>query len=86
MKKIYKYEIPIEDAPSVPMPIGAQVLSVAASGGDSLLLWALVDTEAPVEDRHLAICGTGHPVREVGAFIATVQDSPFVWHVFEAAP
>jgi hypothetical protein len=68
------------------LPVGAKLLSVHAQG-DDLCLWALVDTEAPLEDREFVIVGTGHEVHDhAGAFIGTalLANGRLVLHVFEA--
>lgn len=87
MKTIYKYTVPITWTDhEVEMPKGAQILSTDVGDPfENILIWAVVDTNAPLEVRRLEIRGTGHPLGEVGDFIATVQDPPYVWHVFEAA-
>lgn len=51
-----------------------------------LELWARIDPQAPHVDRRFAIRGTGHVLGDVGEHIGTVQDAPYVWHIFEAAP
>lgn len=83
MKTIYKYTVPIAES-EVEMPQGAQILSAElAAPRQCIFVWAVVDTDAPLENRRLAVRGTGNPLDEVGAFIGTVQDPPYVWHVFE---
>jgi hypothetical protein len=68
------------------MPVGAKPLSVHAQG-DDLFLWALVDTEAELEDREFVIVGTGHELPDhAGEFLGTalLADGRLVLHVFEA--
>lgn len=68
------------------LPIGAKLLSVHAQGSD-LCLWALVDTEADLENREFVIVGTGHEVPEhAGEFVGTalLVGGQLVLHVFEA--
>lgn len=84
MNRIFKYQVPLQDSVSVPMPEGARILSAAGTESDTLMVWAIVDTDAPLEDRTLLIRGTGHPLGTVGDFIATIQDGTFVWHLFDA--
>jgi hypothetical protein len=45
----------------------------------------LVDIDAECEFRNFAIVGTGHDFPEADDFtyINTIQDGPFVWHIFE---
>lgn len=70
------------------MPVGAKPLSVHAQGSD-ICMWALVDTEAELEDRQFVIVGTGHEVHDhAGEFVGTalLADGRLVLHVFESKP
>lgn len=84
MKTIYKFPIAITDDQAVLMPASADILS-AQFQGDTLCLWALLDTTEKKTARLIYIFGTGHPVprRTDLRFIDTVQAGRLVWHVFE---
>ena len=89
MKSIFKYPLSLDDNPVVSMPKGARTLSVKMQD-DNIMVWALVDVDAPYVDHLFAIRGTGHPVMpevEQGDFIGTVFDvvhgHPLVWHIFD---
>ena len=86
MKTIWKFEVPLTDDPVVKVPAGAVFLPTALFRPGDLVgwLWAIVDSEAPKVEVGLRIVGTGHPLTEVGNYIATAQSGPFVWHVFHA--
>lgn len=82
---IYKYPFEIGDDVTISMPRGATVLSVQMQG-ETPTMWAIVDPKAPIEARRFRIFGTGHPVPSVfgiGNFVATFQQGPFVWHMFD---
>lgn len=81
---IYKYSIkPLASLVDVQMPFGAHILT-AQMQGDVLCLWAMVNPEAVTVSRHIEIIGTGNPFTESHRrHIATVQDGPWVWHVFD---
>lgn len=87
MKTIYKYPLYTTDRQSVPLPAGAEILSIQMQGSGPCL-WAIVDTEAIAAPVRIVVVGTGHALPEQPLhFIATVQDGPYVWHVFrEASP
>lgn len=86
MKTIWKFEVPVEDEVSVEMPCHSEVLAVQEGESPGVLwLWAIVDDTFTTRPRRFSIRGTGHPLGEVGPYIATVQTGPFVWHVFEEA-
>ena len=68
------------------MPKDAKVVHVGIQG-EHICLWAIVDTQASVETRVFQIVGTGHEeVFEGMAHVGTVQQGPWVWHVFEVWP
>jgi len=76
MKTIYKYRVDNV----VMVPRNAKILHLDYQAGD-LCVWVAIDTkEVPIPYR-FNIAGTGHAVPE-GKFIGTVQQPPFVWHVY----
>lgn len=86
MKAIWKFDLEILESQEVRMPEGARVLSVE-NQMERLVLYALVDTQAPKMERTVHIRGTGHPIapRLIQAeFIGTVKmvDGALMWHVF----
>ncbi len=82
MKRIYKYEF--EDGRGVEMPIGAKILTIQ-NQNNRAYIWALVDTDVECDFRYFTIVGTGQDFPEADDFtyINTIQDGPFVWHIFE---
>lgn len=82
MKRIYKYPLTVTDNQTVPMPKGAEILTVQVQGGTPCL-WAMVDLREPEEDRRILTYGTGHIVDLEGRYIGTYQMSALVFHVFE---
>lgn len=90
--KIYKYQLEITDRQTLKLPFGAKILSVETqtSGGITdtrIVLYALVDPDAIVEERIFIIHGTGHPMepQEINyPFIGTVSvGGVLMFHVFE---
>ncbi len=86
MKTIWKFPVTvIGDLFGVPMPAGAEVLSMQLQN-DVPVMWALVDDQAPTVIRTFAMYGTGHPVHAGhGRFIGTFQTlgGRLVFHLFE---
>ena len=85
MHTIWKFELEVTDEQEVEMPQGAQLMDVQEQGG-KVCLWAAVDSEAPKEKRTIEIIGTGHPIDVENVdrvYVASTQQGPFVWHVFE---
>jgi len=85
-RTIWKFPLPLSDSVAIAMPERSRVLSVGVQSGGvrQLQLWADVNPGAAIVIRRFEIRGTGHPLGDVGRFIGTVIDGPFVWHVFEA--
>jgi len=87
MIHVYKYLLDLVDYQAVPLPAGAEILSVAEQLS-GLVMWAKVDPARPTVPRDIIIKGTGHPITndELGRFIGTalMYGGTLVWHVFEA--
>lgn len=88
MRTIWKYPLELTDQTELMIPKGAEVLT-AQMQELQLGLWILVNSDAETEVRTFDIYGTGNPVPAIDLrthtrkYIATVQQSIFVWHVFE---
>jgi hypothetical protein len=85
MITIYKYDIPLTDHISLPLPLGSEILSVG-NQRERLCIWALIDTDVRTEKVHkLRVAGTGHPLNEDVQFLGTVQfmSGDLIFHVFE---
>jgi hypothetical protein len=84
METIYKYPLRLlADEITLLLPSGAEVLSVGTQGSE-IMIWARVHTNHVDEKRTFVVRGTGHPLTgQEGRFIGTVQQEPFVWHIFE---
>ena len=88
MKVIYKYPIEVKDSFTLTMYEFAQTLSVQVQRGEPQL-WAIVEIDAPLVERHFCVRGTGHPLNgSEGHFIGTFQllEGEFVGHLFEETP
>ena len=82
MKAVWKFPFDIEDTAWLDIQEGAEILHVEMQGVIPTV-WALVDLDQPVVGRCLKIRGTGHEVEDGLRHLATFQQGPFVWHVFE---
>lgn len=87
---VYKYPLDSDvEVQQVLLPVGARILHVDLQN-KQWQLWALVDTESPLENRHFVIVGTGmHMDRELNYKHITTYMTPdhaFVFHVFEVIP
>ena len=92
---IYKLTLPIVDRQTVKLPYNARILS-AQLQYDQLRVWYQFDLETAAEIRNtqltevqFLIIGTGNACTieqesqlAESVFLGTVQQTPFVWHVF----
>ena len=84
---IHKFPLAIEDVQVVKLPAVHTILSVQDQRG-TLCLWVILDDTKPSEHPvRIRIVGTGHPFPDYlkWAFVDTVQQDGFVWHVFREA-
>ena len=84
-KTVWKFPLELERLTTVAMPAGARIISVGRQKAGVPTIWAEVDSEETAKEiRVFLIVGTGHPLPEIDlAFVGTVFDEPFVWHIYE---
>jgi len=89
MNTVYKYPLTWVTEQTVLLPKGAEVLT-AMLQNDDLILWAMVDTDAPLTERYFQVYGTGHEISDAPddmAYISTVRmqtaGTELIWHIFE---
>jgi hypothetical protein len=94
MKTIWKFStLPggdFKEKFTLQMPKGAEILTIQTDQKNNHpTIWAIVDPEAEVEDRHFELYGTGHTIDDnmwiKRKYIGTYQyqKGEFVGHVFE---
>ena len=83
MITIWKYPFAVQDQVKISMPKGAKIVHIESFRGPCL--WALVDTERPIEQRTFYVFGTGHEIvdYQYKSYVGTLIQPPFVWHFFE---
>jgi hypothetical protein len=85
MRRIYRYEIPIDDKDHE-LTLSGPIIHVAARSMDHVELWAEHDDNAPGERRTFRVVGTGHTIPPGFTHVATVfvrSNPPLVWHLME---
>jgi hypothetical protein len=94
MRKIWKYSLYEVNVLNTTSPDGVfatlllpretEILTVQWQN-NSPVIWALVDPwEDEKELHHFVAYATGHNLPDnLGRYIGTVQESVFVWHIFE---
>ncbi len=88
MKTIHKFPITSMSRETVlDVPKGANFLAVQTQG-QTVTLWAEVDTDQPYEKRCVFMIGTGHPLPdEPCEYIGTTQmlGGNLIWHFYAAS-
>ena len=86
MKTIHKYSLDTthEDKISVLMPRVAKIVMVGSQNGQPFL-WAIVETESPLFERHYRLIATGQPIPGGHDHVAsfTRNNGESTWHLFE---
>ena len=86
MKTIWKVPLYQDMATtSAELPVGAIPVHVALQN-DTLCIWCRVDTEQPRSTIMFEVIGTGHLEPRGKTYIGSVQQPPFVWHVYYSGP
>ena len=81
MDTIWKFELKLDQI--VMMPVGSEIIKAGAQG-ESIFIWAIVNTEAKKEHRRFKVVPTGGAIfRSDLVFLDTVFIGPYVFHVFE---
>lgn len=73
---------------SVDTPINSTFLHVGRDNFGRICAWFIVDTKEEFKWRHhFFVVGTGVPlpqaIAEVPHHVATIDEAPFVWHIFK---
>ena len=86
MISIWKFNLQTIDKQVIEMPVGAELLTVQIQNGEPCL-WARVDNNEMLEQRQIAIHGTGHELPDTTRkYIGTYQmaGGGLIFHVFES--
>lgn len=84
-RAIYKYRFEISDDVRIELPAGAEVLHAEMQHGEPTL-WVKVNPKAVKIVRFFRVVGTGQLFDDDRlTHVATFQQPPFVWHMFEAS-
>ena len=74
-----------EHQTTLTMRAGATIRAVGVQQPGEICLWAEVPFDSPLEPRTFRVVPTGGDLPDVGNYIGTAFDGPFVWHVYEVA-
>ena len=85
-RKVYKYQLPLQEELKIPMPMGAKVLHFA-NQNEIPTIWVEVDTDEQDRAKTFFIVGTGHDI-PTGKTVVYIGSALFaggnlVWHLYE---
>lgn len=85
MRAMYRYVIPIDDAPHVVKLTDSPVAAAAMTATDAVEFWAEYDTFGVESKRTFYVFGTGHPVPGNARHLFTCPRTRdgLVWHLYE---
>ena len=86
-KQVWKFPLGVGHKHVIQMPEGAKFIHAHVAAATPTL-WAIVDTEAPLQDHTFLMFETGHDLAELGEYrfneyVGTVHVGWYVWHIFE---
>lgn len=87
MTKIYKYKLNSQST-TLDLPHDAMILDANMQDGHPCI-WVMFNeaNENIIQKRKFLIFPTGHSFEEdTVVYVASIHDTPFVWHVFEDMP
>lgn len=83
---IYKHTLEMTDFQTLDLPVDARILAVQMQDGKICLWTTQLRGEYAMNktSRRFTIVGTGNAYdeRNAGRYVGTVQQPPYVWHVF----
>ena len=84
--RVFKYPL-FKEINLVELPQGSKILrittQVQSDGLKVKMMWALVNLAAPPVMRVFQFFGTGQEIPPFATYVTTMDDPPFVWHIFE---
>lgn len=85
MKKVYKWALAIDDAPQEIAIYEQSRILHCDFQNEQLCIWIEFgySEDNRRKDRYFRVFGTGHLIPDNCQWVATVQQPPFVWHVYE---
>lgn len=83
MRRVYKYPVPdIGTVFTVHLPHDAKAVHFEVQD-TNMCFWAVVDPSAKQEPREFTVFGTGWDIEPGWQYVASLQDAPYMWHLFE---
>lgn len=81
MRLIWKFRLVlVAGRQLVIVPKGARILAFGMQ--ESPVFWVEFEDQSEKETLAMQIIGTGHDVPKGWHWLATIQDEPFVWHIY----
>lgn len=84
MRTIWKYPLSFAESQTILLPLEHDLLTVQLQN-NTLCLWAIVNTNAPITEHHILVLTTGEKIPDYldgRIWLNTVQVDGNVFHVF----
>lgn len=79
---VWKYQVPFHTFTVHYIPGMVKPLTVQYQDGVPCL-WVEVRHQAESAEHRFRWFGTGHPIPDDALYVGTLQEGPFVWHLYE---
>ena len=84
MKVIHKYRLtPQDNRLEVELPGSARVVFVDSQKHGVVHFWVEINPDAELHKRTFVLYGTGNVIDDNHYYVGSVNDPPFVWHLYE---
>ena len=83
MRQVWKFPVKQWTINKLDMPSGAEVVHFGPDPEGTMSFWAVVEPDVKPCRRVFYVVGTGRDVEDGSKYIGSVNDAPFVWHLFE---
>jgi hypothetical protein len=84
VRTIWKHEVKVGDDPTILLHDDARIIRVGSQSRGVVTFWeehsALGDNKVL---HHFEVFGTGHRIPDGFEYVGSVDDGPFVWHLYE---
>ena len=85
MPQIWKFDVAPTAGPQVVKAPGLSDAVLFAMQGNHPHVWMRVEPGQPEVERRIQVVGTGHEIPGDWRHVGSLQDGPFVWHLFQEA-
>lgn len=83
MAQLWKFDVAPSAGPQVIKAPGLGKAVFFAMQGGQPRVWMKVKPDHPEVERQIQVVGTGHDIPNNWRYVGSLQDGPYVWHLFQ---